>query len=136
MKILIAPDSYKGSLTALQVAETIKSAFCEEIKNAQVRIIPMADGGEGTLDAILSVTEGAIIKTKVRGPVGAYVESRYGLTKDAETAIIETASVVGLSMVQPDKRNPMLSTTYGMGEVILQAIQNGAKDFIIGLGGS
>ena len=136
MNILIAPDSYKGSLTAAEVAEIVKEAFSSELPDAKIEIAPMADGGEGTLDAILSVNAGAYVETSVTGPMGDTVQSKFGLLNGGKTAVIEAASVVGLGMVPRNQRNPMLTTTFGMGELILKALGKGSRDFIIGLGGS
>jgi glycerate 2-kinase len=136
VRILVAPDSFKGSLTAVQAGEIIKAAFCEEIPNVVVEVTPMADGGEGTLDAILAATKGTVIDTEVTGPMGEKVTSRYGIIDSTQTAVIETANIAGLTMVPSGKKDPMQTTSYGIGETILEAIQKGARDFIIGLGGS
>src|SRR5690606_7565402 len=94
MKILVAPDSYKGSLTAIQVAEIIRSAFDNEIPDVQIELAPMADGGEGTLNTILSVNKGLIIESDATGPSGQQVKSNFGIINSTKTAVIETANVV------------------------------------------
>jgi glycerate kinase len=136
MKIVVAPDSFKGSLSAKEVGTTIKEAFTLEIPGAEVEVIPMADGGEGTLDALLFATNGEKIIVTATGPLGEEVETCYGLLGDGETAVIEMAQVAGLLMVPAGKRNPLLTTTYGVGELITAAIDKGIRSFIIGLGGS
>ncbi|WP_409254052.1 glycerate kinase [Bacillus sp. SCS-153A] len=136
MKIVIAPDSFKGSLTALEVGTTIQKAFLSVLPSAEVEVVPMADGGEGTLDTLLFATKGKRFQTTVMGPLGTNVEVEYGLLGDEETVIIEMAQVSGLPMVPEEKRNPMNTTSYGIGEVIKEAIQYGYQKFIIGLGGS
>jgi glycerate kinase len=136
MKVVIAPDSYKGSLSAEEVGITIKEAFALEIPGVQVEVIPMADGGEGTLDALLFATNGERIKTMATGPLGENVQTCYGILGDGETAVIEMAQVAGLPMVPEGKRNPMQTTTFGVGELIAAALEKGVRSFIIGLGGS
>ncbi|EDL65614.1 glycerate kinase [Bacillus sp. SG-1] len=136
MKIIIAPDSFKGSLTALQAGTIIQTAFLTVLPNAKVDVVPMADGGEGTLDTLLFATKGKRFQAKVMGPLGKEAEVEYGLLGDEETVIIEMAQVSGLPMVPEEKRNPLHTTSYGIGEVIEEAIQKGYRKFIIGLGGS
>ncbi|MBF9255700.1 glycerate kinase [Pontibacter sp. 172403-2] len=136
MKIVVAPDSYKGSLSAKEVGIIIKEAFTQEIPGVQVHLVPMADGGEGTLDTLLFATHGRRIDTTATGPLGEPVTTSYGVLGDAETIVIEMALVAGLPMVPAVERNPMLTTTFGIGELILEAIQKGFRHFIIGLGGS
>lgn len=134
MKIVIAPDSYKGSLTAMEVTNTIEQAF-NELGDHEIIKKPMADGGEGTIEAILSATNGQEIKLTTSGPLGNPIETSYAII-NRSTAIIETAMHAGLYQVPHDKRNPDQTTTYGMGEAILDAMDRGCKEVIIGLGGS
>lgn len=136
MKIVIAPDSFKGSLSAKEVGIIIKEAFTDEVPGVQIYTIPMADGGEGTLDALLFSTNGRKINTFATGPLEERIQTCYGILGDGETAVIEMAQVAGLPMVAEDKRNPLLTTTFGVGEIIAEAIQTGLRSFIIGLGGS
>jgi len=136
MKIVVAPDSYKGSLSAKEVGLLIKEAFTLEIPGAQVQVIPMADGGEGTLETLLYAANGKKIETRATGPLGERVTTCYGMLGDGETAVIEIAQVAGLPMVPRAKRNPTLTTTFGVGELIAEAIGKGARSFIVGLGGS
>ncbi|MGV3487120.1 MAG: glycerate kinase [Tuberibacillus sp.] len=134
MEILVAPDSFKGSLTAKEVGHAIKESFELEIPSATVNVFPMADGGEGTLDALIYSTNGKKIKTKSIGPMGEEITTYYGVLGDQETIVIEVALVSGYQMVKI--RNPMLTTTYGVGQIIKQALDQGYRKFIIGLGGS
>lgn len=136
MKIVVAPDSYKGSLSAEEVGNTIKKAFSLEIPDAEVVVLPMADGGEGTLDALLFATKGVKVDTMATGPLGEKIHTGYGILGDGKTAVIEMAHVAGLPMIPEGKLNPMLTTTFGVGELIREAINKGLRHFIIGLGGS
>jgi glycerate kinase len=136
MNIIVAPDSFKGSLTALEAGISIQKGILSEIPNAEVEVIPMADGGEGTLDTLLFGTRGKRFQVSAMGPLGERVETEYGVLGDHETVIIEMALISGLPMVPDEKRNPLYTTTYGVGEVILEAINTGYRKFIIGLGGS
>jgi glycerate 2-kinase len=135
-KIVIAPDSFKESLTALQVAEAIKIGFLSVYPNAEYRLIPMADGGEGTVEALVAVTDGNIIHTQVTGPLGNTVEAHYGILGNGTTAIIEMASASGLHHVTHEQRNPCTATSRGTGELIRHALDAGVRHIIIGLGGS
>lgn len=136
MKIVIAPDSFKESLRAMQVAEAIEQGFRAIYPNAEYIKLPMADGGEGTVESMVAATHGQIIPVTVTGPLGLPVEAFFGLTGDGETAIIEMAAASGLHLVQPEKRNPLLTGTFGTGELILAALDRGARKIIIGIGGS
>ena len=136
MKIVIAPDSYKECLTAMQVANAIEAGFREVFPNAAYVKIPVADGGEGTVDAMVEATGGRRITATVRGPLGDPVEAFYGLTGDGSTAVIEMAAASGLALVPPDKRNPLHTTSYGTGQLIRLALDAGARWFILGIGGS
>jgi glycerate kinase len=136
MKIVIAPDSFKGSLTAEQAALSIERGIRRVIQGCTIDKIPIADGGEGTVEAMVSATGGRKFKAKVRGPLEEEVEGCFGILGDGLTAVIETACVSGLTLVPPEKRNPMLTTTYGMGQLISKALDRGCRKFIIGLGGS
>lgn len=136
MKIVIAPDSFKESLSAMQVAEAIEQGFREIYPNAEYIKLPMADGGEGTVESMVAATHGQIIPVTVTGPLGLPVEAFFGITGDGETAIIEMAAASGLHLVPPEKRNPLLTGTFGTGELILAALDRGARKIIIGIGGS
>ncbi|QHE51639.1 glycerate kinase [Pontibacillus sp. HMF3514] len=136
MNVLIAPDSYKGSLSAIDVSLIIKKAFTNVFVDVNCVTAPMADGGEGILDTLLFSTSGHEVHLEANGPLGDKIPTVYGVSGDGETAIIEMAKVAGLPMIPKDQQNPLLTTTYGIGEVILHAIDQGYRKFIIGLGGS
>ncbi|WP_058306585.1 glycerate kinase [Gracilibacillus massiliensis] len=134
MKIVIAPDSYKGSLSATEVANTIAQAI-EETGSHQIIKKPMADGGEGTIEAILSATDGQNIVISTSGPLGNSIKTNYAIINKS-TAIIETALHAGLYQVPTQHRNPDLTTSFGIGQAILDAIDKGCEQIIVGLGGS
>lgn len=136
MKILVAPDSFKGSLTALEAAENIKRGIIKADPKIEVDLLPMADGGEGTVQSLVDAAGGEIIKKEVTGPLGEKVKAFYGLLGDGETAVIEMAAASGLALVPEEKRNPLKTTTYGTGELIAAALEDGVKEIIIGIGGS
>ncbi|MDA9558032.1 glycerate kinase [Vibrio sp.] len=136
MKIVIAPDSYKESLTAMEVATAIENGFKQIIPNAEYVKLPMADGGEGTVQSLVDATGGRILSHTVTGPLGQAVEGFYGLLGDEQTVIIEMAAASGLHLVSPEQRNPLVTTTYGTGELILAALDLGAKHIMVGIGGS
>ena len=136
MKIVIAPDSYKESLSALDVATAIESGFREIFPTAEYVKIPVADGGEGTVEAMVAATDGRIVKVAVKGPLGEQVEGFYGISGDEQSAFIEMAAASGLEMVPPAKRDPLITTSWGTGELIRHALDAGVKHIIIGIGGS
>ncbi|HZG60105.1 MAG TPA: glycerate kinase [Anoxybacillus sp.] len=136
MNIVIAPDSYKGSLTAIEVGTTIQQAFLSEFPHAIIEVVPMADGGEGTLDAFMYAIGGERFCVEATGPLGDKIETEYGVLKDGKTVVIEIAKIAGLPMVPPEKRDPYKTTSYGIGEVMIHAMEKGYRQFIIGLGGS
>ena len=136
MKIVIAPDSYKESLSAAEVALAIEAGFREVFPEARFCRLPVADGGEGTVDAMVAATGGRRVAVRVTGPLGLPVEAFYGLTGDGATAVIEMAAASGLALVPPARRNPLLTTSFGTGELIRAALDAGARHLIIGIGGS
>jgi len=136
MKIVIAPDSYKESLSALQVATEIEAGFREIFPDAQYVKLPVADGGEGTVEAMVAATEGKIVRLNVTGPLGKQVEAFYGLSGDESCAFIEMAAASGLELVPAAQRDPLITTSWGTGELIRNALDNGVQHFIIGIGGS
>jgi glycerate kinase len=136
MKVVIAPDSYKESLTALEVATEIEAGFRAVFPDAEYIKLPMADGGEGTVAAMVAATGGTLVEMDVTGPLGEPVKACYGLTGDEKTAIIEMAAASGLALVAPGLRNPLVTTTYGTGELIKAALDAGISHLIIGIGGS
>lgn len=136
MKILVAPDSFKGSLTAMDVAKNIKKGIHNCDSKIDVDLLPMADGGEGTVQSLVDATDGKIIEKEVTGPLGDKVKAFYGLLGDGETAVIEMAAASGLPLVPEGEKNPLKTTTYGTGELIASALDAGAQKIIIGIGGS
>ncbi len=136
MKIVIAPDSYKESLTALEVANEIEAGFRDVFPEAEYVKLPVADGGEGTVQAMIEATNGKRIELTVTGPLGTPVKAFYGLTGDGRTAVIEMAAASGLMLVPKEERNPLVTTSYGTGELIQAALNAGARNFILGIGGS
>ncbi|WLS79795.1 glycerate kinase [Erwinia pyri] len=136
MKIVIAPDSYKESLSAQQVATQIELGFREIFPDAHYVKLPVADGGEGTVEAMVAATGGKIIRLDVTGPLGEPVNAFYGLSGDESCAYIEMAAASGLELVPAAKRDPLVTTSWGTGELIRSALDKGVKHFIIGIGGS
>ncbi|WP_333501268.1 glycerate 2-kinase [Kluyvera genomosp. 2] len=136
MKIVIAPDSYKESLSATEVAQAIEKGFREIFPQAQFVSVPVADGGEGTVEAMIAATQGRAVMSTVTGPLGDPVQAQWGISGDGGTAFIEMAAASGLTLVPPERRNPLITTSYGTGELILQALESGVKSIIIGIGGS
>ncbi|WP_391091476.1 glycerate kinase [Vibrio sp. NH-UV-68] len=136
MKIVIAPDSYKESLTAMEVATAIENGFKQVFPQANCIKLPMADGGEGTVQSLVDATGGEIVNALVTGPLGQTVEGFYGLLGEGTTAVIEMAAASGLHLVEPVQRNPLLTTTYGTGELIKAALDAGVTHIIVGIGGS
>src|SRR5439155_4371817 len=136
MRILIAPQSLKGSLTASEAGLAIAQGVRIVYPNAEIEIVPVADGGEGTVQALVDASGGKIIQKMVTGPLGEPVLAFFGLMGDGSTAAIEMAACAGLPLVPPEKRDPRITTTYGVGELILAALDHGSRHFIIGIGGS
>lgn len=136
MKIVIAPDSYKESLSALQVAACIEQGFRKVLPDAEYVKVPMADGGEGTVDTMIEATGGRKMVCEVVGATGGRQPAFWGISGDGRTAFIEIAAACGLAQVPREVRNPLFTTTYGVGELILDALNQGVRHFIIGLGGS
>lgn len=136
MKIVLAPDSFKGSLSALEVCQAMERGIHRVEGEADIISVPMADGGEGTVRSLVDATGGRIITSMVTGPLGEQVEAFFGITGDGETAVIEMAAASGLPLVPEKKRDPSITTTYGTGELILAALDEGCKKIIIGIGGS
>lgn len=136
MRVVVAPDSYKGSMTAAEAAEAMARGVRRLWPDAEVTMVPMADGGEGTVQALVDATGGEVVKATVTGPLGEPVEAFFGLMGDGETAVIEMAAASGLPLVPADQRNPLRTTTFGTGELICRALDRGARRLIIGIGGS
>ena len=135
-KIVVAIDSFKGSLSTFEAGKAIEEAAKEVYENAEVSISPIADGGEGTVEAIISATNGEIVRTVVCNPLGEKIEATYGFIPHTKTAIIEMSAAAGITLIEESERNPMKTTTFGVGEMILDAISKGCRKFVIGIGGS
>lgn len=136
MRIVIAPDSFKESLTALEVAQAIKIGFQKILPHAEYVLVPMADGGEGTVQSLVDATQGEIINTEVIAPLGNPIQAFFGLSGDKQTAIIEMAAASGLHLVPVEQRNPLKTTSFGTGQLIKAALDLGVKKIILGIGGS
>ena len=136
MKIVIAIDSFKGSLTSLQAGNAVKDAIYRLDNNGEVLVKPLADGGEGTVDALAEGPNSEIVEVEVKGPLLNPVIAKYCILKDTNTAVIEMASASGITLIPAEDRNPLETTTYGVGEIIKDAINRGCRRFIVGIGGS
>lgn len=135
-KIVIAIDSFKGCLTSAEAEEAAAEGLRGLSAECEVICLPVADGGEGILDVLMETGGGQEVLVSAHGPLMEQRDTRYGISKDGQTAFIEMASISGLPLVPPEKRNPMLTTTYGTGELICNALERGCRNFIIGIGGS
>ncbi|WP_141430876.1 glycerate kinase [Bacillus sp. 03113] len=136
MKVIIASDSFKGSLFSMEVSQAITLGIKEIFPKALVISFPLADGGEGTVEALVAATNGQVVYKTVTGPLGDPTHAMYGIAGDGNTAVIEVAAACGLPLLATERRNPLITTTYGVGELILDAIEKGCRDIVIGLGGS
>ncbi|GKX51499.1 glycerate kinase [Budvicia aquatica] len=136
MRIVIAPDSFKESLSAMQVATAIQQGFSEIYPDAEYVKLPMADGGEGTVVSMIEATNGHYFNEIITGPLGLPVEGVWGLMGDGKTAVIEMAAASGLHHVPPAQRNPLYTTSHGTGELLLAALDHGVERIILGIGGS
>lgn len=136
MRIIVAPDSFKGSVSAVGTANAMEKGIKEVFPDAEVIKVPIADGGEGTVEALVSATNGQMMCQKVTGPLGETIEACWGILGDGETAVIEMAAASGLPLVPKDKKDPRITTTYGTGQLIKAALDKGLRKIIIGIGGS
>ncbi len=136
MNILLAPDSFKGSLTSVEAAAAMERGLRRVWPAAVVEAVPMADGGEGTTEALIAAVGGQMVRQVVRGPRGAPVEAGWGILADGKTAVIEMAAASGLVLLAPAERNPLLTTTYGTGELLRSALDAGCRRILLGIGGS
>jgi glycerate kinase len=135
-KVVVAVDSFKGSLTSREVAEAFEEGFCSLRPDFEVVKVCVADGGEGTVEALVDTLGGEIVGVEVCDPLHRSVMARYGIVEQGRTAVIEMAAASGLPLLAAEERNPLLTSTYGTGEVILDALQRGCRRFLIGIGGS
>ena len=136
MKTVIAIDSFKGSLSSLKAGEAISEGIKEVYKDALVKVCPIADGGEGTSYAMTLAMGGEMVTAKVHGPLGDIIESSYGYVEKEKLAIIEMSAASGITLIKEKQRNPLNTTTFGVGELILDAVKKGCRRFIVGIGGS
>jgi glycerate kinase len=136
MKIVVAPDSFKGCMTSEEAGTIIGAAFRAQLAKAEIVVIPMADGGEGTTDAVVRATGGELRSVTVTGPLGEAVTAAYGMLPDGKTAVMEMASASGIELVPAGGLDPMKATTYGTGELMRAAMDAGAREIILGIGGS
>lgn len=136
MKVLVAIDSFKGSLTSLQAGNAVKNAILRADKNARVLVKPLADGGEGTTEALAFGFNSQTVKLTVNDPLLRPIEAEYVILRDTNTAVIEMAAAAGITLISDKERNPLNTTTYGVGEIIKDAVKRGCNKFIVGIGGS
>ncbi len=136
MRIVIASDSFKGCLDSLQVADAVSEGIMDVYPCAEIMKVKIADGGEGTTAAIMESVDGETVNIYVHDPLGREIRAEYGIIENGHTAIIEAAAASGLTLLAPQKRNPMLASTFGTGEMIADALRRGCRKFLIGLGGS
>jgi glycerate kinase len=136
MKILIAPDSFKDSLSAKKVAEAIRNGILLELPEADIKLLPMADGGEGTVEALVDATRGKIIEVPVENALRREIDAKYGLLGNGQTAIVEMAAASGIEHLKSDERDPWITTTIGTGQLIKDALDRGCRRIIVGIGGS
>ncbi len=136
VKIVIAPQTFKGSISALDVAKAMREGVRRVISDVEIAIVPVADGGDGTLETLVEVSGGEIRHSEVTGPLGEQITAQWGAMGDGNTAVIEMARTSGLALVPVEKRDPLITTTYGLGEAIGHALEAGFRRFIIGIGGS
>lgn len=134
MKVVVAMDSFKGSLTSLQAGEAVREGIRKVRENADVVVKPLGDGGEGTAEALINELKGKQIRVKVTGPMGKPIEAMYGILPDGKTAVMEMAQAAGITLCKD--KNPLAASTFGVGEMILDAMKKGCVEFLIGIGGS
>jgi len=135
-KIVVASDSFKGSVSSMEVSQNVEMAVHKIFPDCKVIKLPVADGGEGTVEALVSAMNGTILSCSVNNPLMELIEANYGILGDGKTAVIEMASASGLTLIPTEKRNPLLTSTFGTGELIKDALLHGCTNFLIGIGGS
>src|SRR4051812_36501379 len=136
MKILIAPDKFKGTLNAREVAQNIAKALLDVLPEAQIELVPMADGGEGSVEAICDARGCSWLECTAHDPLGREIDARYGWIDQEKLAVMEMSESAGMRRLSESEHDPIRATTFGVGEMILDAIKRGANEIIIGLGGS
>jgi len=136
MRIVVAPNAFKGSLSAAAAAEAMRAGIESVMPSAEVVLVPIADGGDGTVEALVAAASGSLRRRRVRGPLGDPVDAEYGLIDDGATAVIEMARAAGLALVPVERRDPAVATTFGVGQLLQDAADAGVRRFIVGIGGS
>ncbi|PWW05268.1 glycerate kinase [Paenibacillus cellulosilyticus] len=136
MKVVIAIDSFKGSISSIEAGTAAAAGVRDVFEEAEIITVPLADGGEGTVDALIRAASGQRVDLMVTGPLGEPVQAGYGLLDGGATAVIEVAAACGLTLVSPEERDPLATTTFGVGELIADALERGCRRLIVGLGGS
>lgn len=136
MKFVLATDSFKESMTSIEACNVMEKAIKKIKSDAEVIKVPMADGGEGTVEALVNSTGGTFVYTEVLNPLGEKIKASYGILGDKKTAVIEMAKASGIELIKREDRNPLITTTYGTGQLIKHALENGIKHLVIGIGGS
>jgi glycerate kinase len=136
MKVVVAPNAFKGALSAINVAEAMARGVTDAIPDVEVRKVPLADGGDGTMETLVAATAGTIRKTTASDPLGRPVSSAFGILGGGRTAVIEMAAASGLRLLRPDEYNPMRTTTFGTGELVRAALEEGVEAILLGIGGS
>lgn len=136
MKAVVAIDSLKGSLSSMEAGNAIAEGIYRADAEAKVEVRPLADGGEGTVDALVQGMNGSLRKVRVTGPLGEKVDAAYGIIEEEKMAVIEMSAAAGITLVPDEKKNPLFTTTYGVGEMIRDAIEKGCRKFVVGIGGS
>ena len=135
-RITIAVDSFKGSLSSREVADAFEDGFRTRSPDCEVRKVSIADGGEGTVDALVETLNGDYVEARVADPLGRPIVARYGVIDGGTTAVMEMSAASGLPLIAPEERNPLLTSTYGTGEMIAHAMERGCRKFLVGIGGS
>ncbi len=136
MNVVVAIDSFKGSLSSIEAGNAVREAILKIHSDADVKVLPMADGGEGTVEAMCFGLGGELVKTRVKGPLCKDLFAKYCILREKNTAIMEMSAAAGITLISQEERNPIKTTTYGVGEMILDAISKGVRHFVIGIGGS
>lgn len=136
MRVVIAMDSFKGSLSSEEAGTALAEGLRQAISDIDIRVVPIADGGEGTAEAVAAARRGRYVETQATDPIGRKIPSRYVTIENDSTAIISLAAASGITLLRPEERNPLITTTYGTGELILDALSLGAHNIVVGLGGS
>jgi glycerate kinase len=136
MKILIAPDSFKNALSALRVGESLKKGLLKAMPDSEIKVVPMADGGEGTVESLIDATRGRWVKVRIHDPLMRETEAGFGITGGGDTAVIEMASASGIQLLATEERDPRVTTTFGTGELIRAALDHGCQTILLGIGGS